>query len=243
MNLIRNASHYSHQHTYLDEDANGDYCAVRKLTFHPKGITPLLNEVNGLRWYMQQRGIDVNKGILKEDIREKTGMLILRYVPGETIKILDSPNKTIPRFASILEHYNTIFKNCQFTISHGDYSVANHIFNGANVEWLVDWEHFNSDLPLGYDLVSAFTQPFLFWLLHKRWLSRKTIEEGKYFLLQSQKLLDFDQKIIERPGEWLRKVGIEQQKLWGSQLKKMPFINCYPSLIEHLDRVLGVRTP
>ncbi|MBF0380668.1 MAG: hypothetical protein HQL69_06605 [Magnetococcales bacterium] len=241
MNLICNASHYSHQHTYLDEDENGEYTTVRKLTFNPKGIASLHHEVKGLQWYAQQLKTDVDSCILKEDIREKAGVIILRYVHGETINNLAPPQKTLPRFESIIQHYKTVFEQCQFTISHGDYSIANHIFRGAEVEWLVDWEHFNSELPLGYDLVTSFTQPFLFWLMHKQRLSRKNIEEGQYFLKQAQKLVGFDQSIIKHPAKWMRKVCIEHKSLWGSQYKKMPFAHCQPTLIEHLDSVLGVR--
>jgi hypothetical protein len=240
VNLICNAIHHSHQHTYLVEDKNGDICAVRKLTFCQNGLDELNNESQGLRWYMGEVGVPANTIILQEDIGTKTGKLILRYMPGETVEILSSPKVIIPHFASMLEHYKIVFSKCDFRVSHGDYSVNNHIFNGDKVNWIIDWEHFNKELPPGYDLVYAFSEPFFFWLLHKKNIPGSAINEGKNFLKKAQKLIGFDKSVLKNPGEWLNKEGTKHKKVWGSQFAKMPITNQNQRwALRQLDDMLG----
>ena len=222
------------------EDKNGDVCAVRKLTFSKDGIDELNNECQGLRWYMDERGIQADTNILQEDIGKKTGKLILRYIPGETVDILASPKIIIPRFASMLEHYTEVFSKCDFTVSHGDYSVNNHIFNDDRVHWIIDWEHFNKELPPGYDLIYAFCEPFFFWLLHKKSIPQKAVNQGQDYLNRAQKLIGFDKETLQQPGEWLHNRGMEHKKVWGKQFAKMPFtIEKQYWVIKKLDEMLG----
>ncbi|MFC1828297.1 hypothetical protein ACFL0O_01635 [Thermodesulfobacteriota bacterium] len=236
--MFRNCSHYSHHSTYFERNGGGKIVRVRKVAFDGIGADELNREHQGLGWYAHQRKLDENKIVIESNICDQYGYLILKYFEGRQVRFPISPTLITQEFKTAYEHYINIFRADDFSISHGDYSLCNHIFSdNDDVCWLIDWEQFNEELPRGYDIIYCLVEPFLFWVNARKKCQPGAVKLAGRLLSKAQQEIGFNHEIISTPAAWLRDCARKNKQIFGCQLQKVPFVASPPENIASVDKL------
>lgn len=238
MDLIRNCVHHSDHSTYIERSIGGIPSAVRKATFTEAGTKDLTQEIAGLRWYCSQRGIVEETAILESDIRAKYAKVRLAFHAGDTVKVPVNPDQILSKLDAALTHHFEVFGPSEFKMTHGDYSICNHIFDGDHVDWVIDWEHFNDVLPPEYDAIYTVLEPYLFWIANEHQPSAASIQEANRLLARIDDAISPSDGMPTEPAIWLRSQVENHKDVWGAQWAKVPFIAFDAKHVHALDKAL-----
>jgi len=238
IDLIRNCVHHSDHSTYIERANDGNPSAIRKSAFTVAGAEDLRRENDGLGWYCAQQNMPKDIAIIEADIRAKYAKIRLAFHAGDTVKVPINPDQIISRLDALLSHHFEIFGPSDYAMTHGDYSICNHIFDEDRVKWVIDWEHFNNVLPASYDAVYAVLEPYLFWIANGHQPSAKSIIAVQGMLARICTTLGDKADIPSEPAMWLRTLVENNKDVWGAQWAKVPFIAFEESHVRALDKVL-----
>lgn len=232
MELIRNCYHYGSIYTYLSLDTKGKPEKIIKMTFSQEGLKDLKREAEGLMFYSQKLSLPLERTIHFVVHEPAYGKLECSYFDGEVGNLYLPFRYNRKRILSAVDYY--IGKFGQDHFCHGDYSLENIVFREEQVQWVIDWEHFNRQLPCGIDPLYCVLEAFMYAFLHHG----VTLQEGS----QCGQLLDrifsfytFPEEAHRNPFNYLRKIYNEYKVSFGKQFQKFPVVNCDGELIIRLD--------
>ncbi len=237
--LIRNCQHYGNHQTCLLRNGDGSIIAVEKSSFDEDGAKAIAKEAEGLKWYCQKKGRGESYLLGPFIKAEKYCSLRVKYHNGEIIPGPVDPDTVGNRMESAVEHYLDVFGCDDFTFSHGDYFLRNIVFGGNAVEWVIDWEHFNKDLPPGYDAVNCVVEVFLSWRGQGSDLERIEVDTAKELLFRIVKETKLSDEVLRTPAAWCRKTALEHKDVWGAQYRKLPNVAYSVEMCAEVDRILG----
>jgi hypothetical protein len=237
--LIRNCQHYGNHQTCLLRGEGGDIVAVEKSSFDEDGTKAISKEAEGLKWYCQKKGRDEAHVLGSFTKSEKYCNLRIKYHDGEVIPGPVDPATVETRLENAVEHYLDVFGRDGFTFSHGDYFLRNIIYRGDAVEWVIDWEHFNTVLPAGYDAVNCVVEVFLSWRGQGSDLESIDVDTAKELLSRIVRETKLPEEVLRTPAAWCRNVALNHKNVWGAQYKKLPNVAYSIEMCAEVDRVIG----
>jgi hypothetical protein len=234
LELIRNCSHFSLTQCYLAYDDRGQPQRIIKTAFGKEGTAGLINEYAGNVWYAEKRSIDP-QSVVALSVHDVTfARLELDYHQGQcgdpALPILKSED----RLSHAIAHYIDAFGPSGFQHAHGDYSLENLVFDGANVVWVLDWEHFNASLPQGFDPLYMLMEA-AFFSHRKKNLRRRDIEAAWKLIRHLDQIVGVPDAFFSGPARHLRVTLLLHREVFGRQLMKYPFVNCDARELDQLD--------
>lgn len=238
--LIRNCAHYSAHQTLIDQSADANPARTIKTTFSPDGVAGLQAEYDGLSWYALRQGRDIATMVLQFRATLGYARLETRYVDGTVVPMPANPDGLSDKLEAAVEHYIAHLWSGSDTPSHGDFSLSNHVFNTAeDVQCIFDWEHFNNDLPPGYDPLYMITEPFLFWDVNGKKPSARSVTSAQNMINKLHGAIELPGVALQKPASWLHETADTHRAVWGRQADKVPFLNAPTQCIAAVDQILG----
>lgn len=238
--LIKNCQHNSFHYTYLIRSSNGNVEAIEKKTFDEVGVESIDREAKGLKWYARS----VNKDPLDIiECFEKTKgycKIKIKYHNGKVISCLNNSLLVENEVKLAVDHYLKVFGRDNYKYSHGDYFIGNIVYNNNSVMWVFDWEHFNSELPPGYDAVNFITEIFLSSYQKRISNNQASIKLAKELLLKISNEVALPKMALKTPVMWCRDTALNYKHIWGIQYNKLPHIASSYQTCLQVDKLLGI---
>ncbi len=239
-NLVRNCQHFGCHQTLLLSNKEGTKIGVEKRTFESAGVHDLIREVEGIKWYCDQVGVNAQEAIRSFVNRQKSCSLILKYHQGQVDTFSSDVDLLMDRIEEAVCHYLDVFKSCNFKYAHGDYFLGNIVFHKDRVKWVIDWEHFNDQLPSGYDPINCIVEAFLTSFEKRGPCSNATSEVAKKLLEKISKEIALPGYALRSPTVWCRRVVEENSEIWGVQYKKLPQVWYSEERCGEIDKIIGI---
>lgn len=238
--LIRNCAHHSTHQTLIDSGHGNGTARTIKTTFSVDGVAGIQAEYDGLSWYASRLRKDASAVVLAFRATAGYARLETPYVSGTVIPMPADPDSLSDKIGAAVEHYISQIWDGASTLSHGDYSLSNHVFDDADkVVRIIDWEHFNSDLPPQYDPLYMIVEPFLFWDVNGKEASEQSKSVARKSITKLRDEIDLPEQAIQSPASWLWKTADQHRDVWGKQASKVPFLNAAPESIAAIDNAIG----
>ncbi len=238
LNIIRNCSHYGYVVTgILLNDQGGQESVIRK-TFVEDGVKSIQREVEGLSWYCKRLGVNIEKEVLLLETSKSYAQLRLPFHKGAIGNYYLALDKNYSRFINLIDYYEKVFLKEESFFSHGDFSLGNIIFNGNDVQWIIDWENVNDVMSVEYDLVYSITENCLFRLYLNKGMSKNEVKLFHQLMDRVQSKMIVDKEALKKPASWCRNVVLQYMEKTGVRHDKCPFVAVNGSLIEKLDKLL-----
>lgn len=237
INIIRNCLHSNNTLIgVLLEESNLPVQIIKK-TFSKDGVHRLKREIEGLHFFCNRVKQDFTKEVIKSQLFESYGFLLLKYHQGSTGDFYAPLHSNQKKFENIIDFYINNFRNSDVNYSHGDFSLGNIIFTGDQVKWIIDWENFNTFMPKEFDLIYCITENCLF-RHYKKKLTPQDISTYHQLLKSLSKHMVISEDIRKRPASWCRQVVQEYIKQTSIDHSKCPFIASSDAHIKELDNLL-----
>lgn len=238
--LIRNCAHFSTHQTLLDVDAQGGTGRTIKSTFAPEGVQGLQAEYEGLKWYASRLGADIDTLVYSFRATSGYARLVVEFVSGDVVPMPTDPGKLSQKIETAISHYLETLWTGTGTPSHGDFSLSNHVFDAdGQVVRIIDWEHFNNDLPALYDPLYMVIEPLLFWHVNGKALSDSVVSTTQSQMARLHQHIGLPDDARSAPASWLRRMAEDHRSVWGKQASKVPFLNAHDHQIAKTDQVLS----
>lgn len=235
MEIIRNCSHLSSVYLALILDAHIKPEKVMKCSFEKEGIKDILNEYKGYCWYAQQLDLDQNEVVNLYQYNHSFAILKIKFQQGELGNPYLSIEKNYNRLFSALTYYFKIFKNTEYSYSHGDYSLSNLIFLNEKVDWIIDWEHFNDLLPPEFDILNCIMETCYFTFIKTGKISNNEVNQIKSLLQYTTNNMPLSEAAVNTPAECLSSYYNANKQIFGSQYNKYPLAICSEDTINKID--------
>jgi hypothetical protein len=240
MDLLKNCQHNSSHYTYLIRGERGDVKAIEKKTFHEDGVIELGKEAEGLRWYAGTVDKNANEIIDFFVTAKGYSKLRVKYHNGEVISNPINPDLVINKIQSAVEHYFKVFGSNNYKYSHGDYFIGNVVFNKNRVVWIIDWEHFNDELPPGYDAVNLIVEVFISYYSKSTSFTKSSVGFAKKLLSKVAQEIVMPKMVLKSPVLWCRDTALNHKSIWRHQYNKLPHIACSYRTCLEIDKLLGI---
>ena len=236
-NIIRNCIHSNDVYIGIRTDGNSKPISVVRKSFSRKGVARIHRELEGLKYYCDRRGLAENSQILDFNCQLSYGYLELTYHDGTVGDYFQSLVRNKLKILNVFDHYIKLKKEGAEFTSHGDLSLGNVVFNGDEVEWIIDWENSSSLVPFEYDLVYLLAQN-CFFLKYSNNLSSTDLDMFQELLQVLRDRLDVPAEAVDSPSLWCRDIGLEYIEKSGIENSKCPFISTPESELAELDALL-----
>ncbi|HVO33405.1 MAG TPA: phosphotransferase [Elusimicrobiota bacterium] len=164
MELLTNCLHGSEIASYRLH--SGGQPLFRKVATTPAGISDLEREFQGLRWYFQRRYGGQPDSPVDYRIRNRYYRVERPWVDGTTGDYGRPLRANSEEIRAAVAHYVSLWPGSPENVPiHGDYSLANVVFNAEGLH-VLDWEHFqNAGGDWGFDALHLVLESIWF---HKR---------------------------------------------------------------------------
>jgi len=235
MELICNCAHFSPNYTFIGTDQEKRPNKIIKASFVSTGIDLIKNEFNGLKWYANQQSIDPISVATMYIHENRCATLILPFHAGTCGNPHLPIQKNYQKLINAISYYTKIFKKTDYQFRHGDYSIENILFDGDEIQWLIDWEHFNKVLPQEFDLLNCIMEICYFNFMKSNNLSKDDIRLLRKLLILISDEIRLPENCFERPAEYFRNLCLSNSNFFGTQAIKYPFVTCCLTDIEKMD--------
>lgn len=234
--IIRNCLHYGTVQTGFINDKNSGQKLIIKNSFYSDGAKVIEREFNGICWYADRLGRKRNEFIYKYENNIKTAVLEMVFSEGKYGDIRLELRKNINKLNNAVCYYNNVLNMINSEYSHGDYTLENILFNKKDeVVRIVDWEHFNNDLPKEFDLLNCVLENCIFIYRRSPKLLKEDIDIAKTLLLKVAKLAGIPYIKFKKPASYFRDLCLKYKRVFDTQIMKYPFVICSLKDIEVLD--------
>ncbi|MDB9950622.1 hypothetical protein OAD60_00105 [Candidatus Thioglobus sp.] len=236
MILIRNCPHENGIYTLL----GGDKKQIIKSTYSTDGITRLIKEHNGYKWYFERIGFQEIKNSLLINNTESYCRSHIPFFCGDIGDPYKSISTNKKQLLKAIDAYIFIWpeRNNKKHCIHGDFSIGNIIFSkiNGNTPILIDWEHFNKGVaPWGFDLVNLLYEAVYFSFSKRNSLSKRDILAyvalKKYIL----KHMGLDNMICNVYA--LKEFISENVFLWDGLFEKLPVVNLSDIQCDYINKI------
>lgn len=239
-NLIRNCAHFSTHQTLIDTGNASDDARTIKTTFTAEGVGGLRAEYEGLKWYASRLNTSIDTIVYNFRSTPGYARLVVRYIDGAVIPMPTDPGTLSGKIDTALKYYVDNLWDGTNTPSHGDFSLSNHVFDPqGQIIGIIDWEHFNNDLPAQYDPLYMILEPLLFWHVNGKKLNDGVISATKAHIAKLHQHVGLDDESINAPASWLRLTAGTHVSVWGEQASKVPFLNAHEHDVFEIDQRLS----
>jgi len=237
--VIRNCSHYSNVQTILLSEKT-TYKKVIKKSFSSKGAHEIDLEYKGISAFCNKINVQLNDYVIAYHNNGNSAFLITKYIKGDIGDCHSGIKKNEQKLKSLINFYKENKMNQDISFCHGDLSVANVIFNQSDVAWIIDWENYNEELPIYYDLVYCITELMLFdFSKNNNHLDAKSVSIYWELYELINGLYNFPIEIKFEPAKWIRRIASGYiLDNYCEHLKKCPFIRHDIKIINELDNAL-----
>lgn len=238
--LIRNCAHYSTHQTLIDQRSSTEHARTIKTTFSPEGVAGIQAEYDGLEWYASRLKQDIDTMVLMFRATSGYARLEMKYVDGAVIPMPADPDTLVNKFNVAVDQYISTLWAGAGTPSHGDFSLSNHVFDPAgNITRIIDWEHFNREMPPQYDPLYMIVEPFLFWHVNGKTASARSVTAARNMMIKLHQVVELPASALVNPASWLRETADMHRAVWGQQADKVPFLNAGLKNIAAVNQLLG----
>lgn len=244
ISLLRNCLHGSSTAIYVKE---GCPKIIFKTTVTEDGVSDLLREHEGIKWYGSRRA---GMPILASQFFSKHqsyARLEVTHINAKSVKPTSGLRRNIILLERIIRHYAFVWpkSGCadgKFPI-HGDLSLENILFDDRDI-YFIDWEHFSvASAPWGFDII--------YLLFETYWFSRQRLlcahKDELLFVSRLIRILQslgpLDERLVKRPLGTVVNFIKNNDDLWGHQLKKypmkLPILTMSRSDINNIDELIA----
>lgn len=244
--LLRNCSHGCEFRTYFDSDNN----IFIKSSHTERGIKSIINEYNGLLWYIKnaKKLIENFCKILVK--KEKYIRLAIENIPLKKNDYHTGLSGNFEIIERALDHYCEVWqtqKNSERVNMHGDFSIDNILYDASEL-FIIDWEHFKENcVPVGFDAVYLLFESLWFNMNQRNGYEITEIETD--FIADNLKKIKskdmLNKYFAENVLYNLKKFMIDNKGLWEvsneNEMKKFPVIYFTDSQIVEIDKKLNDR--
>ena len=208
---------------------------VIKSSFENDGINDILNEYQGFCWYAHQLNLDPIDVVSLYQYNHSYATLKTKFHHGDLGNPYSSIETNYPCLISALTYYFKIFGKTDYICSHGDYSLSNLVFLHENVEWIIDWEHFNKILPPEFDILNCIMEICYFNVAGMGTISNAEVNKIQDLLLYASNNIPLSESALTTPARCLSAYYKSNKNLFGSQYSKYPLAACPVESIHKID--------
>ena len=235
MELISNCAHFGSTYTAIVTSPENLPVGVMKASFEREGIISLKNEIQGLRWYAVKLGIDPDSVGSYHSFENRYAKLSIPFHEGSCgnpyLPIKQNYNKIV----NAIQYYKNLFGKDDYIFSHGDYSLVNMVFAKDEIQWLIDWEHFNDKLPREFDVMNCILEVCYYNFMRTKQLTREDIRLLKKLLTLASDELGFCDMNLNTPAQELYTVSDANRGVFGTQIKKYVLTGCPIEDVKRID--------
>ncbi len=124
-------------------------------------------------------------------------------------------------------------------VVHGDFSIDNLIFMKDSVV-IIDWEHFSQEkIPKGFDALNLIYEQ-LYILLRKERLNDPIKEHVNLMFRDLYNCNCIDEVFWKNPLMTIRRFILDNRRIWGVQLTKLPVLKITPLQVIELDAIFSL---
>jgi hypothetical protein len=236
MELISNCAHFGSTYTAFVTSAHRPVRVV-KASFEREGIESLRNEIRGLRWYAGHTGIDPDSVGSLHMYENRYAKVTLPFHEGACGNPYLPVKSNYTKIVNAIRYYKNLFGKDDYTFSHGDYSLVNMVFRQDEIRWLIDWEHFNDQLPREFDVMNCILEVCYYNFMKTKHLSREDIRLLKKLLVLASDELGFRDLNLETPARELYTIADAHRGVFGRQINKYVLTGCPPEDIGRIDQL------
>ena len=208
---------------------------VLKSSFEKEGINDILNEYNGYCWYAYQLNFNQDDVVSLYQYNNSYAILKTKYHMGNLGNPYASIKNNYPKLFNALTYYFKLFGKTDYQFSHGDYSLSNLIFLHENVDWIIDWEHFNNVLPPEFDILNCIMEICYFNFIGTGTISKSEVNQIIKLLYYAQENISLSESALIKPAQCLSNYYNSNKSLFGSQYYKYPLAICPTESINKID--------
>lgn len=234
MELISNCAHFGSTYTAFITTPEKIPVSVVKASFVRDGIELLDNEIRGLRWYAGRLGIDPGSVCSAHHFEERYAKITIPFHPGSCGDPYLPIKRNYTKIANAIRYYRYIFEKDEYRYTHGDFSLVNLIFEGDEIRWLIDWEHFNDRLPREFDVLDCIIEACYYNFMRKKELSREEVRLLKELLVLASNEIGFKAN-LETPAADYFAMNCTYSAVFGEQINKFPLIACPREDVDRID--------
>ena len=236
MELISNCAHFGSTYTAFVTSPGNLPEGVVKASFEKEGIEALENEIRGLRWYAERLGINPDSVGSLHTFKNRYAKLSIPFHEGSIGNPYLPIKRNYQKIVNAILYYKHLFGKDDYTFSHGDYSLVNMVFRQEEIRWLIDWEHFNNQLPREFDVMNCILEVCYFNFMRTKQLSREDIRLLKKLLIFASDEIGFCDMNLNTPAQELYAISDAHRDVFGRQLNKYVLMGCPREDIARIDR-------
>ena len=193
-------------------------------------------EFNGICWYAGTLGRKRNEFIYKYENNINVTGLEMGFSEGKYGDIRSALRKNINKLNNTINYYNDVLSMIDTEYSHGDYTLENILFNSKDeIVKVIDWEHFNNELPKEFDLLHCVMENCFFVYKKNPEFLKKDIEIAKNLLFKVAKLVGIPDTGLKKQSSYFRKLCLNYKNVFDTQIMKYPYVACPLEDIKTLD--------
>jgi hypothetical protein len=234
LELISNCGHFGSTYIAFVTSPENIPVTVVKASFEKEGVESLKNEIRGLRWYAARLNIDPDSVVSHNILENQYANLSIPFHQGSCGNPYLPIEKNYTKIINAIQYYKKIFGD-DYTFSHGDYSLVNMVFRQDEIHWLIDWEHFNNQLPREFDVMNCILEVCYFNYKRKKQLSCDDIHLLKKLLAFASDEIEFCDMNLNTPAKELFTISDANRGLFGAQVNKYVLMGCPKEDIAMID--------
>ena len=235
MELISNCAHFGSTYTAFVTSPKNMPVEVVKASFERAGIDSLKNEIRGLRWYAARLNIDPDSVGSFHTFENRYAKVSLPFHQGSCGNPYLPIKRNYKKIVNAIRYYRNIFGKDNYSFSHGDYSLVNMVFRQDEIQWLIDWEHFNDQLPREFDVMNCILEVCYYNFMQTKHISRDDIGLLKKLLALASDELGFCDMDLNTPARELYAISDANRGVFGTQINKYVLTGCPREDIERID--------
>ncbi|MCJ7473006.1 MAG: hypothetical protein MUP02_09405, partial [Actinobacteria bacterium] len=177
-----------------------------------------------------------NEFVYKYENNIRTAVLEMVFSEGKPGDIRSELRKNFIKLNNAIDYYNDVLDMIDTEYSHGDYTLENILFNSKDeVARIIDWEHFNNELPREFDLLHCVMENCFFVYKKNPELLKKDMEIAKGLLFKVAKLTSIPDIGLKKPASYFRELCLNHKNVFDNQIMKYPYVACPLEDIKILD--------
>lgn len=235
MELISNCAHFGSTYTAFVTSPDNLPIGVVKGSFVRDGIESLKNEIQGLRWYAGRLNIDPDSVGSLHSFENRYAKLSIPFHKGSCGNPYLPIKQNYHKIVNAIQYYKDLFGEDDYIFSHGDYSLVNMVFEQDEIQWLIDWEHFNDQLPREFDVLNCILEVCYYNFMRSRKLTREDISLLKNLLIFASDEIGISDLNLDTPARDYYALNLANREIYGPQINKFPLVACPKADVEKID--------